>query len=314
MISKQRSGFIVLLLFGSFSVEAQTSVAKVDIPSLIRAAQLNGEVMSKRVFDYSWKSKTLVRQFNKRGRLVNEIEQDHEVYPSPGLTFVAQKLVRENGLPLSAKRAAKEEKRLNRELMEAELAQATFHLGAPANENSSGCPAFGIWTVLNVNGGKETSLGISDFLCVAEFYSPQIERKEGRDTVILQFRPREGLMPLAKEKAPFAKLVGVVWIDLNDKIVSHVEAWPIDNPRQTEQQNLSRPAPIVFDEMRLPDGMWVRRGRAIDTRKDPLSFNGLNLEWKQEFSSYVRYFTEFKDYKIVEPPEPKPKKPSSPSP
>jgi hypothetical protein len=55
--------------------------------------------------------------------------------------------------------------------------------------------------------------------------------------------------------------------------------------------------------------MWVRRTRYIDTRKDPLAFNGLNLEWKQEFGSYLRYFTEFKDYKVEEPKERKEPKP-----
>lgn len=305
---KQSAAFIVLLLFGFLKVEAQTPATKIDLPKLIHAAQLNGEVMSKRVFDYSWKSKTLVRQY-KRGRLVNEVEQDHEVYPSPGLTFVVQKLVKENGLPLSAKRAAKEQKRVDTELTQAEIANAAFSDAQTVSADKTGCRAFGIWTVLNGLGGKETSLGISDFLCFDDFYSPQIESRSGRDTVVLHFRPREGLMPLAKEKTPFAKLVGVIWIDLKEKIVTHVEAWPVDNPGQTEPKTFSLPASIVFDEMRLPNGMWVRRARYVDTRKDPLAFNGLNLEWKQEFSSYLRYFTESKEYKIGEPAEPNPVKP-----
>jgi len=309
-ISKWKVCLGLLLLFGFPRVEAQTAAAKLDVPKLIRSAQLNGEAMSKQVFDYSWKSKTLVRQFNKRGRLLKEVEQDHEVYPSPGLTYVVQKLVKENGLPLSAKRAAKEQKRVDAELRQAELEQAFFRMGTANTENKTGCPIFGIWTVLNGIGGKETSLGVSDFLCFAEFFSPRIEVKDGRDTVILHFRPRGGLIPPAKEKTPFARLVGVMWVDLKDKVVSHIEAWPVENPTQTAQENSSLVgAPIVFDDMRLADGMWVRRTRYIDTRKDPLAFNGLNLEWKQEFGSYLRYFTEFKDYKVEEPKELKEPKP-----
>jgi hypothetical protein len=308
--SKWKACLGLLILFALLRVEAQTGASKLDVPKLIRSAQLNGEAMSKQVFDYSWKSKTKVRQFNKRGRLLKEVEQDHEVYPSPGLTYVVQKLVKENGLPLSAKRAVKEQKRVDAELMQAELAQALFHMGTTNTENNTGCPVFGIWTVLNGIGGKETSLGVSDFLCFAEFFSPRLEVKDGRDTVILHFRPRGGLIPLAKEKTPFARLVGVMWVDLKDKVVSHIEAWPAENPLETAEQNSSLvEAPIVFDDMRLPDGMWVRRTRYIDTRKDPLAFNGLNLEWKQEFGSYLRYFTEFKDYKVEEPKELKEPKP-----
>ena len=83
---KQSAALFVLLIFGAYRVVAQTSPAKIDLAKLIRAAQLNGEALSKRVFDYSWKSKTLVRQF-KRARLQKEMEQDHEVYPAPGLNL-----------------------------------------------------------------------------------------------------------------------------------------------------------------------------------------------------------------------------------
>jgi hypothetical protein len=310
IVNSQRSaGLIILLVLVVSRGYAQSPPAKIDLPKLIRSAQLNGEAMSKRVFDYSWKSKTRVRQF-KRARLVKEVEQDHEVFPSPGLTYVAQKLVRENGLPLSAKRAAKEQKRLTTELMEAELQEAIFRLGTPVNENKTGCPVFGIWTVLNGIGGRETSLGVSDFLCFAQSFAPRVEVKDGRDTVVLLFRPRDGLISLAKEKSPFAKLVGIMWIDLKDRIVSHIEAWPADNPREFKAEGMpAGSAPIIFDDMRLPDGMWVRRSRYIDTRKDPFAFNGLNLEWKQEFSGYQRYFTEFKDIKLEEPKEPGEEKP-----
>lgn len=306
---KQAVGLFVLLLLGFLRVEGQTSAARIDVAKLIRSAQFNGEIMSRQVFDYSWKSKTLVRQF-KRARLLQEVEQDHEVYPAPGLTFVVQKLVKENGLPLSRKRAAKEQRRVDAMLVQSEITQATFSDDTTPAANKSDCPTFGIWTVLNGTGGRETSLGISDFLCFASFSSPRMEPRAGREAVVLLFRPRDGLISLPKEKTPFAKLAGVIWIDLKDKVVTHVEAWPLENAREVTNQNFpAGPAPIVFDDMRLANGMWVRRSRYIDTRKDPLAFNGLNLEWKQEFSDYQRYFTESKDFKIEEPKEPGEQKP-----
>ena len=308
---KQSAGLFVLLLFGLLRVEAQTSAAKIDVPKLIRSAQLNGESMSKRVFDYSWKSKTLVQEF-KHKRVLKKVDQDHEVYPSRGVTFVVQKLVKENGLPLPPKRAEKEQKRVEAELTRADRAAAVRAEGETAAAKRTGCPTFGIWAVLNGSGGKETSLGTSDFLCFASFFSPRIERKEGRDTVVLLFRPRDGSISLAKEKTPFAKLVGVIWIDLKDRIVTHIEAWPVENAQEVTVESLpSGPPPIVFDDMRLADGTWVRRTLYIDTRSDPKAFNGLNLECKQEFSSYQRYFTEFKNYKIEEPKSPT--TPESPS-
>ncbi|HSS19207.1 MAG TPA: hypothetical protein VLL54_03975 [Pyrinomonadaceae bacterium] len=289
---------------------AQNTVATVDVANLISTAQQNGEKMSPRVFDYSWKSKTVVRNY-KKSRLASETEQDHEAYPAPGLTYVAKKLVKENGLPLSAKRAAKEEQRLNRELMVAEVQQAMSATATTDPGKETGCPPFGIWTVLTGPGGKETSLGISDFLCLSTFFAPRSERRDGRETIVLFFRPRENYEKSVPEKTPFAKLVGAIWIDAEDKVVSHIEAWPTDNPETFNNTLPAGPAPIVFDDMRLPDGMWVRRFRYVDTRNNPLAFNGLNMEWKQEFSGYQRYSTESKDYTITAP-KPEDKNPLNP--
>ncbi len=297
-----------LILLACAGVQAQSVNTKTDITKLIRSAQLNGQAMSQRVFDYSWKSKTVVRNY-KRARLLKEVEQDHEVYPAPGLTYVAQKLVKENGLPLSAKRAAKEEKRFTEELKAAELEQAFFNDEMQASKNKTGCPTFGIWTVLNSPGGAETSLGISDFLCFASFSAPRRERKNERDMIVLQFRPREDFVAPAKEKTPFSKLVGAVWIDAEDKVVAHIDAWVVDNARTFQGALPASPPAIVFDDMRLSDNMWVRRFRYVDTRKDPLAFNGLNLEWKQDFSAYQRYYTESKDFTIKDPQVPNDKPP-----
>jgi hypothetical protein len=292
---------LLVLLVACFGKGAgQTPSSKIDIPKLIRAAQLNGEANSKKVFDYSWKSKTLIEEF-KRSRLLKKVEQEHEVYPSRGITFVVQKLVAENGAALPPKRAAKEQKRVDAELIHAELAANLRAEGETTAAKRTGCPTFGIWTVLDGVSGKPASLGVSDFLCFGKFSSPRVERKDGRDTVVLLFRPRDNLNSLAKDKTPFSKLVGVMWIDLKDKIVSRIEAWTVEKPGPlTERELQANPPTLVFDDMRLADGTWVRRSLAINTRTDPKAFNNLNLECKQEFSSYVRYYTEFKDIKIQE--------------
>jgi hypothetical protein len=301
--------FLGLILLACADVQAQTASTKTDITKLIRSAQLNGQAMSQRVFDYSWKSKTLVRNY-KRARLLKEVEQDHEVYPAPGLTYVAQKLVKENGLPLSAKRAAKEQKRFSEELKAAELEQAIFSNQMQSSENKTGCPTFGIWTVLNSPGGTETSLGISDFLCFATFFGPHKERRNEREMIVLQFRPRENFVAPAKEKTPFTKLVGALWIDAEDKVVAHIDAWVVDSARTFQGPLPNTPAVVVFDDMRMSDGMWVRRERYVDTRKDPLAFNGLNLEWKQEFTGYQKYYAETKGFTVNEPKVPNEKHPN----
>lgn len=281
---------IILSLGGSLGIGAQSPNTLFDVPELLREAQRNGEAMGTRTFNYSWASKTLLRRFNTRGRVTKEIVQEHEVYPAHGLTHVVKKLVRENGLPLSPKRAAKEQKRLDAELESADIALTLFSESSMSGEDATGCPSFGVWTVLNGSDGKEISLGVSDFLCYGEFSSLRLESRNGRDAVALRFRPRAKLTTLDYDKVPFAKMVGVIWIDLKDKVVTRIEACSAESSHSAIGQHPScAEATIIFEDMRLPDGMWVRGLRHIKTMNAPLAFNGLKVEWKQEFTDYVRY-------------------------
>lgn len=294
-----------MMLFGSIIAAAQATAARVDVDSLMGEAARNGDAMSWRMFDYSWTSKTLVRHYDRRGRVSKETLQEKEVYAAPGLANVTQKLVRENGLPLSPRRAVKEEKRVYEELSGADVTPPPSAAELRTVKNRMGCTVFGILTVLNDKGGKETTLGVSDFICFGEFFSPRVERREGREMIALNFRPRAGLGLPSKEKAPFAKLVGTVWVDLKDRVVARIEAWPSESPRQFDGESHARgEAAVVFDDMRLPDGMWVRRLRYIDTRKNPAAFNGLSLEWRQEFSDYKHYSTRVQDYRLDKPSTP----------
>ena len=280
----------------------QKAGAEADVPSLVAAALKNGEAMSRRVFEYSWATKTQVRHMNKRGRVVRETSQGHEAYPLPGRSFVVQKLVSENGRALAPKRAAKEQQRVESELRHAELVAATFSDNLKATEEITGCTAFGIWTTLTEAGGKLVTLGVSDFLCFGEFGSPRVERRNGREAVVLTFRPRAGFKPPSSEKAAFSKLVGMVWIDAADRVVSRVEAWAVDDPRAADPRRFAASeAAVVFEDQRLPTGMWARGLRYVNTSKNPAAFNGLNMEWRQEFTDYRRYYTEVREYQFESP-------------
>ena len=295
---------LAAFLFAPLCVAAQEprAPAGVDVAALVSEARKNGEAMSRRVFEYSWTTQTRVRRLNKRGRVVQESWQGHEAYPLPGRSFVVQKLVSENGRPLAPARAAKEQRRVNAELAQAELAAAVFADSLSTTQEITGCPAFGVWTALSEPGGKTASFGVSDFLCFAEFAAPRVEQRGGRDVVVLAFRPREGFAPPSPEKAAFAKLVGLLWIDAADKVVSRVEAWLAEDPRAADPRALApSDAALVFEDVRLPSGMWARGLRYVNTTRNPAAFNGLNVEWRQEFADYRRYYTEFRQYEIVSP-------------
>ena len=218
-----------------------------DIDALVRDCQRDGEALSRRVFDYSWTGRTFARRTNRRGRALKETVQTHEVFPLPGRDFVVQRLVAENNQPLAPKRAAKEQRRIVTEMAQAELLAATFAEEFNTATGASDCPAFGVWTTLGGYGGHTPiSFGYSDILCYGEFSSPAFERRGGRETVVLSFRPRAGFTPPSEEKAPFAKPVGLVWIDLQDRVVVRAEEWVADDARPADPRSFSRASRLRF--------------------------------------------------------------------
>lgn len=300
------AAILALLTLVNWScVAGQTKAPSIDVPKLVLEVQTAGANSSKSVFEYSWTSRIVVRRFNKNGRVAKEIDQEYEVYPSPAMAFVVQKLVKENGTPLSRKRAEKEQERINAEMASAEVAEENLLKNLPPSNNDSKCKVFGVWTTITGAGGIQTSLGASDFLCFGEFFSPHIERREGRDTVVLKFRPAQHAAPNSGEKIAFSRLVGVLWIDLEDKTITRIEAWPLENAPQVAESAfpVSKP-PIIFEYVRLPSGMWARRSVYIDTRPAPAAFNGLSIEWKQDFTDYKRYYAQPAVYKADDPKPP----------
>jgi hypothetical protein len=65
---------------------------------------------------------------------------------------------------------------------------------------------------------------ISSFLRVCEFVSPRHERFRDRDAVVFDFRPRPGFKSGNRQEDLISKLVGVVWIDPEDRQVMRLEA------------------------------------------------------------------------------------------
>ena len=72
-----------------------------------------------RVAEYSFKQTETDREISSKGELKKQTVKVYEVYPLPNREPV-EKLISENGVPLSPERAAKEEKRVQEEFLKAE--------------------------------------------------------------------------------------------------------------------------------------------------------------------------------------------------
>src|SRR5215217_7544325 len=91
---------------GVFDPPAATE--NLDVAALLREVERNQDELEKRVAEFAFKQTETDREINSKGELKKETVKVYEVYPLPNREPV-QKLISENGVPLSPERATKED-------------------------------------------------------------------------------------------------------------------------------------------------------------------------------------------------------------
>jgi hypothetical protein len=266
-----------------------------DVVALMREVSRNQDELEKRVSEYAFKQTETDREINGKGEIKKETVKVYEVYPLPNREPV-QKLISENGVPLSPERAAKEERRVQEEFLKAErdkekdekkVAQRRAEREKKRNEDKEGTE-------------------ISPFLRACEFVSPRREMIEGREAIVFDFRPRPGFRPQNREESLIAKLIGVVWIDPIDKQVIRLEARLAEGFKMGGGLlvSLKPGAALVIEQTRMVQGVWLPRFAHVNLSVKVLLFAGGEYNKTIEWSDYKHFSGDVKDYKIDAPLKP----------
>jgi hypothetical protein len=257
-----------------------------DLAALWRDIVANQDELENRVAEYAFKQTEVDREINSKGELKKETTKVYEVYPLPNREPV-QKLISENGVPLSPERAAKEDKRVQEEFAKAEREK-------DKDEKK----------VAQRRAEREKKKGegteISPFLKACEFVSPRREVFGGREAVVFDFRPRAGFKPKTREESLIAKLIGVVWIDPVDKQVIRLEARLAEGFKMAGGLlvSLKPGAALVIEQTRMAQGVWLPKFAHINLSVKVLLFGGGDYNKTIEWSEYRHFAGDVKDYKI----------------
>jgi hypothetical protein len=301
---------------------------KLDITSLLLEVARNQDATENRVAEYSFKQTETDREISSKGELKKQTVKVYEVYPLPNREPV-QKLISENGVPLSTDRAAKEDKRVQEEFLKAErdkekdAQEAAKRKAEREKSKAEREKKQKDGNSKNDEGGKngdgkndgdakkddeDADPDISMFLRVCEFVSPRRERLEGRESIVFDFRPRAGFKPKTREESLIAKLVGVVWIDPTDKQVIRLEARLAEGFKIAGGlvASLKPGAGIVMEQTRMEQGVWLPRFAQINLSVKVLLFGGGDYNKTIEWSDYKHFSGDVKDYKIEAPATVKP--------
>lgn len=267
---------------------------KLDITSLLLEVARNQDATENRVAEYSFKQTETDREINSKGELKKQTVKVYEVYPLPNREAVV-KLISENGVPLSAERAAKEDKRVQEEFLKAERDKEKDEQEAAKRKADR--------EKKKKKNDDDADPAISMFLRACDFVSPRRERFEGRESIVFDFRPRAGFKPKTREESLIAKLVGVLWIDPIDKQVMRLEARLAEGFKIGGGlvASLKPGAGIVMEQTRMEQGIWLPRFAQINLSVKVLLFAGGDFNKTIEWSDFKHFSGDVKDYKIEAP-------------
>jgi len=257
-----------------------------DVAALWREVIANQDEIDNRVAEYAFRQTETDREINDKGELKKETIKVYEVYPLPNREPV-QKLISENGVPLSAERATKEDKRVQEEFAKAEREKDKDEKKVAQRRAER-------------EKKKADGAEISPFLKVCDFVSPRREVLEGRETIVFDFRPRAGFKPKTREESLIAKLVGVVWIDPVDKQIIKLEARLAEGFKMAGGLlvSLKPGAALVIEQTRMAQGVWLPKFAQINLSVKVLLFSGGDYNKTIEWSEYRHFAGDVKDYKI----------------
>ena len=266
-----------------------------DVAALFREVARNQDEIENRVAEYAFKQTETDREISAKGELKKETIKVYEVFPLPNREPV-QKLISENGVPLSAERAAKEDRRVHEEFLKAEREKEKDEKKVAERRAE------------REKKRKEDKEGteISPFLRACEFVSPRREMFAGRETIVFDFRPRPGFRPKSREESLVAKLVGVMWIDPVDKQVIRMEARLAEGFKMVGGLlvSLKPGAALVIEQTRMVQGVWLPRFAQINLSVKVLLFGGGDWNKTIEWSDYKHFSGDVKDYKLDAPVKP----------
>ena len=271
-----------------------------DIPALIREVDCRGA--GDMLIEYTYETKSIKRQKDKKG-LIKEESITYEVY-IPTLKEGTQTRgvlleIAHNGVPVAEKDLQKERQKAGERLEKEDKKIAEKPSAAPKPETIQvkGMTPIGTYGGMSTNrsmlGVRKAgaTLRAQTFLRSCDFRLIRRAQSDGRDVLVLGFTPRPDSTFSDNEKY-IAQLVGEVWIDVADRIVTKVIGWP--SGTNSGDQSADRPPAIHVEMVRLPTGVWLPGLSRINGLDYPKLFDNIVTDSSIIASEYKRFVTDVK--------------------
>jgi hypothetical protein len=221
---------LIAMLFPLLLSAQERSANQLDIQSLFREVEAKQKENSAKMERYSHTLKRTVQELNDKGEVKKEKVYLYQVFPRRQALPVIL-LLSEDGKALSDEKLAKERIRVNKYWQE-------HKNDAPKTKPGTETPWF----------------QLMDFSIVGN------ERYEGRDVVVLSFKPRADSVPKNDGQKFLSGLKGQVWIDPAEKVIMKMQAELTNVFSVGGLKGLFsslRPGSVLtIENMPIGDGLW----------------------------------------------------------
>lgn len=299
-------------------VPAAVEDKAVDVPALIREANCKGS--GDMLVEYFYVMTLAKREKNKKGR-VKEDTKVYEVY-IPTLKSGTRArgvllLTSRNGVPVPPDEMERERLQAGKRLEKAEDEIERASGGSQpqrAKEDVTGMLPLGTYPRTGINhaafgiGRGGVALDARTFLKTCELKLVGREQVDGREALVLSFTPHAGAQLGDKEKY-IAQLGGTIWIDVEDRIVTRLAAWPLSMKEASDPDSSSaageKPPAVYLEMTRMPEGVWLPKSSRINGADYPKLFDQVSHDSVISYSEYKRFSTETKGVQLEPPTAPR---------
>ncbi len=277
------------------------TAASQDLDALVRECICKGS--GKVITEYTYTWEMIRRGVDKIGH-VHSWSEIYEVYVPPirqgRLTEQFPILTSRNGraLPQEAIDKARLRARLRagEKLQEAERAGSDHHSEDPVfRSDCAGTPPVGTYFTVVLESARSRRKIIFTpvtFLRSSEFHSPARDNVNGREMLVLEFKPRQG-MRFTPEESYVSALVGKVWIDAKEKVLARLEAWPKGKSGKAVR------AAVLYEQVRQPEGTWLPGRAELNADTYGYVFGERTYDTISVFRDYHRFSTSIESVETV---------------
>jgi hypothetical protein len=283
---------------------------QIDIPALTREANCKGS--GDMLIEYTYVMEYTSHSKDKQGNEQSETRV-FEVY-IPTLKDGAKTrgvliMTSRNGVPVPPAKMEKVRREAGEQLEKEENRVARQKNVEPAQQPIVGLKPLGMYPRLTMAGStlgfnrRGVTLDVHTILEQTTLAYLGREDVDGRENLVFSFVPVANLR-LDTFEGYVARIRGKIWLDVNDRIVTRLSAWPVAANSSMTKSKESAPA-IYLAMLRLPDGNWLPRESRVMASEYPQLFDGVISDAIVKYTDYQRFKTESKDAKIDGPRVPR---------